>query len=216
MAMKKIALTGGMGTGKSTVTWMFQEMGAPVINADAIAHRLVEPKTIVWKQLFERYGDRIMQKGGQVDRAALADIVFGDQVERQYVERVVHPRVHDEIVRLVTELEHKDTAYVIVEIPLLFETGWENEFDTIVVVRCDHEQQVVRCMEKFRLSRAEAESRIAIQRPLSNKEAKADFVIDNAGSKTETLVQTQRLHRMFEKGEFRPRPGLRTPESPRS
>jgi dephospho-CoA kinase len=209
--MKKIGLTGGMGTGKSTATWMFQEMGAPIINADAIAHRLMEPKTLVWKQLFERYGDRIMQKGGEIDRAALADIVFGDQVERKYVERVVHPRVHEEIVRITTELERKKTPYVIVEIPLLFETGWEKEFDVVVVVRCDYEQQVFRCMEKFRLSREEAESRIAIQRPLATKVAKADFVIDNAGSKTETLVQTQRLYRMFEKGEFKPRPGGRSP-----
>lgn len=210
MNMKKIALTGGMGTGKSTVTWMFQEMNAPIVNADAIAHNLMEPKTIVWKQLFERYGDRIMQKGGKVDRAALATIVFGDEKERHFVERVTHPRIHDEIVKIATELDRKGTAYMIVEIPLLFETGWEKEFDTIIVVRCDYEQQLARCMKKFGLSREDAQARIAIQRPLAIKETKADFIIDNAGSTTETLVQAQRLYRLFEKGEFKPRPGART------
>lgn len=214
--MKKIALTGGIGTGKSTVMWMFQDMGVKIISADEIAHGLLEPKTSVWKALFERYGDRIMQKGGIVDHTALADIIFTDNAERKFVESVVHPRVQEAILKNITSAEKSDAPYVMVEIPLLFETGWESEFDTIVVVRCDHEQQIVRCMEKFKLTREEAESRIRIQRPLEDKVAKADFVIDNAGSKTETLVQTQRLYKLFEKGEFKPRPGLRTPESPRA
>lgn len=200
--MKKIGLTGGIATGKSTVTWMFQDMGAAVINADEIAHALMQPKSAVWKALFERYGDHIMQKGKHIDRAALAAIIFGDQDERQFVEHVIHPRVYEEITKSVAELEKKGRPYVIIEVPLLFETGWESHVDAVVVVRCDHEQQVVRCMQKFKLIRAEAEHRIGIQRPLSEKEVKADFIIDTAGSETETLVQAQRLFRQFEKGIF--------------
>jgi dephospho-CoA kinase len=92
-----------------------------------------------------------------------------------------------------------------VEIPLLFETGWERDFDTVVVVRCDPEQQIVRSMEKFGLSREDVEARLKVQRPIETKVSKADFVIDNAGSKTETLVQVQRLFKLFEKGEFKPK-----------
>jgi dephospho-CoA kinase len=203
--MKRIALTGGMGTGKSTVTWMFQELGTPIINADEIAHQLLKPKTVAWKFLFERYGDRIMQKGGEIDRKALADTIFSDDEERKYVERTIHPRVQEEIVKQVTELEKKNNPYAMIEIPLLFETGWEKDFDTVVVVRCDPEQQIVRSMEKFGLSREDVEARLKVQRPIETKVSKADFVIDNAGSKIETLVQVQRLFKLFEKGEFKPK-----------
>ena len=86
-AMKKIALTGGMGTGKSTVKWMFQELGAAIIDADEIAHKLLEPKTAAWKMLFERYGDHIMQKGGEIDRAALADDFLLGKKESDFLQR---------------------------------------------------------------------------------------------------------------------------------
>jgi len=203
--MKKIGLTGGIATGKTTVMWMFQEMGATIINADEIAHKLLEPNTVVWKLLFERYGARIMQKGHVIDRPALAKIIFSDDDERKYVEKAIHPRVHEEIDRLVAAAAKEGKTYAIVEVPLLFEVRWDKECDVIIVVHCDPEQQIARCMQKFSLTREEALNRIKIQRPLGAKIAKATFVIDNAGSKTETLVQTQRLFRMFEKGEFSPK-----------
>lgn len=200
--MKTIGLTGGMATGKSTAMWMFRELGASVVNADDIAHRLLAPKTVVWKLLFERYGDRIMQKRGEIDRSALASIIFSDKDERDYVEHVMHPRIREEIVHAIVGAEKSGMAYVIIEVPLLFEAGWQREFDIVVVVRCDREQQIDRCMRKFHLTRAEAQARIAVQRPLADKVAQATYVIDNAGSKEETLVQVQRLFRKFEKGEI--------------
>ena len=200
--MKKIGLTGGIATGKTTVMWMFQELGATIINADDISHKLLEPNTVVWKLLFERYGARIMQKGHIIDRTALAQIIFSDEEERKYVEKSIHPRVHEEIEHLIATAAKAGKPYVIIEVPLLFEVRWDKDCDAIVVVRCDPEQQIARCMEKFNLTREEAITRIKTQRPLGAKIAKATFVIDNAGSKTETLVQTQRLFRMFEKGQF--------------
>lgn len=203
--MKKIGLTGGIATGKTTVMWMFHEMGATIINADEIAHKMLEPETMVWKLLFERYGARIMQKGHVIDRSALAKIIFSDEDERKYVEKTIHPRVHEEIDHHVVAAAKEGKSYTIVEVPLLFEVRWDKECDVIIVVHCDPEQQIARCMQKFNLTREEAIARIKIQRPLGAKIAKATFVIDNAGSKTETLVQTQRLFRMFEKGEFSPK-----------
>lgn len=204
--IREIALTGGIGTGKSTVMWMFQEMGAVVVNADDIAHNLLEPKSAAWKILFEHFGTRIIGRHNTIDRKALAEIVFSETDERHFLEHVIHPRVHEEIAKIVVALEKKGVPYVIVEIPLLFETGWHREFATIIMVRCDPEQQIVRCMKKFDLSRDEALARIKLQKPLEDKLAMAHFVIDNAGSPTETLVQTQRLFKLFEKGEFSPRP----------
>jgi dephospho-CoA kinase len=133
----------------------------------------------------------------------LADIIFKDDAERKYVERAIHPRVHEELCKIAAHLEHDEKPYMLVEVPLLFETGWEKEFDAVVVVRCDPEQQIARCMDKFALTREEAMHRIGIQRPLDAKIAKADFVVDNVGSLDETQVQVQRLYRMFEKGEFK-------------
>jgi dephospho-CoA kinase len=198
--MKKVGLTGGIATGKTTVMWMFQEMGSTIINADEISHKLLEPDTVVWKLLFERYGAHIMQKGHIIDRPALARIIFADEEERKYVEKTIHPRVHEEIDHLIATTAKDGKHYAIIEV--LFEVRWDKDCDAIIVVRCDSEQQIIRCMEKFNLTREEALNRIKIQRPLGAKIAKATFVIDNAGSKTETLVQAQRLFRMFEKGEF--------------
>ncbi len=201
--MKRIAVTGGIAMGKSTVMWMLQDMGAEVINADDIAHALLEPKGHVWKALFERYGDRIMQSGGVIDRAALGRIVFGDERERAFVEHLMHPRIHDEILRLGAAAQKKGRSYVVVEIPLLFEIGGQKEFDVVIVVRCTRQQQLERCMTKFNLTHEEALQRIKIQRPIDEKATKADFIIESDASLQETRVQVHRLFTTFEKGIFK-------------
>ena len=201
--MKRIAVTGGIAMGKSTVMWMFQEMGADVINADDIAHALLEPKGHVWKALYERYGDRIIQSANVIDRAALGRIVFGDERERAFVEHLMHPRIHDEILKLGAVAEKKGRPYIVVEIPLLFEIGGQKEFDAVVVVRCTPQQQLERCMTKFNLTHEEALMRIKIQRPIEDKVAQADFVIASDATLAETRVQVHRLFTAFEKGTFK-------------
>ena len=178
--MKKIALTGGIASGKSTVIWYFRDMGSTIINADDIAHELMEPKTHVWKMLFERYGSRIMQNGGQIDRRSLGKIVFDDDDERKNLESIMHPRIHEIIQKRMADFERQNIPYVIAEIPLLFETGWEKDFDAVIVVRCDYEQQVERCMQKFGIDRSDAEKRINLQKPMKTKADKADAILPSA------------------------------------
>lgn len=202
--MKKIGLTGNIGTGKTTVAWMFEELGAPLINTDKIAHELIEPQTAVWKSLFDRYGKQILLQDGVINRKVLANIIFSKEAERKFVESLIHPRVHEELSKRLTAAKRNGTALIIVEVPLLFETKWNKEMDAIIVVRCDLEQQIVRCQEKFGLTREEVLQRIKAQKPLDEKIAKADFVIDNAGSRSETFVQVRRIFQTLQKGQLHP------------
>ncbi|MFH1874918.1 MAG: dephospho-CoA kinase [Pseudomonadota bacterium] len=203
--MNKIGLTGGIATGKSTVAWMFGELGLPVINADEIAHEVIAPHTSTWKQLFERYGKKILQKGDTINRDALADIIFHDLSERKFVESVIHPQVKEELVRKVAHLQKDNATHLIIEIPLLFESKMQEDMDSIIVVRCDLEQQIKRCQKKFDLTRGEAVIRIQTQIPLAKKIDKADYVIDTAGSKSETMIQVRRIYTALEKGELHPK-----------
>jgi len=203
--MKKIGLTGNIGTGKTTVAWMFEEQGALLINADTIAHETIEPQTAAWKLLYERYGKRIILQDGIVDRRALAGIIFSNDTERKFVESVIHPRVHEELTKRIADSKRNGTQLLMVEVPLLFETHWDKEMDSIIVVSCDLEQQIKRCQEKFGWKRDEVLLRIKAQRPIEEKIAKADFVIDNDGSKDNTLKQVRRIYSILMKGELHPK-----------
>ncbi len=203
--MKKIGLTGGIATGKSTVAWMFGEMGIPIINADEIAHEVIAPHTSTWKQLFERYGKKILQKDDVINREVLADIIFHDQKERKFVESVIHPQVKEELVKRTAKAQKNNPPYLIIEIPLLFESKMQKDMDSVIVVRCDMEQQIKRCQKKFDLTRDEAINRIKTQIALSQKVEKADYVIDSAGSKSETKIQVRRIYTTLEKGELHPK-----------
>ncbi len=196
------ALTGNIGTGKTTVAWMFTELGVPVIDSDELAHDALAPKSAAWKAIFERYGSRVIVEGNCVDRSELAKIVFGDPAERKFLESVVHPHVKDGIARRAAALAKEGHPFVVVEIPLLFEIGWEKEFDAVIVVVCGRENEIERCREKFGFSREEVLARLAAQQPLARKAREADAVIDNDGPLEETKVQVRRLHQEMVKGTF--------------
>lgn len=195
-------LTGNIGTGKSTVAWMFEELGVPVIDADEIAHEVIAPQTPAWKQIFERYGRAVLLADDVIDRKALAQIVFQDQIERKFLESVIHPYVKEEIEQRVTKLSRNGHPFVIAEIPLLYEAGWEKHFDAVIVVRCNEEQEIERCRQKFGFDREETLLRLRTQYPLERKVAAADRVIDNDGGLEETKVQVTRLHQEMVKGKF--------------
>ncbi len=199
---KVLGLTGNIGTGKSTVAWMFEELGVPVLDADAIGHEALAPRSPAWKQLFERYGKAIMQPGDVIDRKALALIVFQDETERKFLESVIHPHVKEEIEKRVAKLAKEGHPIVLVEVPLLYEAGWQELFDAVIVVRCDEAQEIARCREKFGFDEEETRARLAAQYPLERKIAAADRVIDNDGALEETRVLVKRLHQEMVKGTF--------------
>jgi dephospho-CoA kinase len=199
---KLIGLTGNMGTGKTTVAWMFGELGVPVLDADEMAHHTLEPHSHVWKLIYQRYGNAVIGRDGDIDRTTLARIVFQDAGERRYLESIIHPHVKDEMERRIAEFAREGHPFVIAEIPLLVEAGWEASFDAIIVVRCDEGQEIERCMQKFGMDREEVMLRLASQYSLARKVSIADAVIDNDGTFEETRVQVKRLHQDMVKGKF--------------
>lgn len=203
---KVFGLTGNIGTGKSTVAWMFEELGVPVIDADDLAHEALKPHSRIWDAIYERYGRAVLDRDDVVDRKALARIVFQDPVERKFLEALIHPHVKDEIEHRVAKLVKADHPFVIVEVPLLFEAGWEKDVDAVIVVRCDQEKEIARCTEKFGMGREEALLRLAAQFPLERKLKGAHAVIDNDGPLEETKVQVHRLHQEMVKGKFPKQP----------
>jgi dephospho-CoA kinase len=200
--MKKIGLTGNIGTGKSTVSWMFSELGVPVLDADEIAHEALAPQSAAWKAVHERYGAAILTKDGKANREALARIVFQDPLERKFLESQIHPYVKREIEKRMADLARNGHPFAIAEIPLLYETGWGDAFDAVIVVRCNEEQEIERCQQKFGMSREEVLLRLGAQYPLSRKVSQADVVIDNDGPVEETEVQVKRLHKDMVQGKF--------------
>jgi len=202
MNMLLFGLTGNIGTGKSTVAWMFEELGVPVIYADKIAHETLSPHTAIWENVFKRYGKNILLEDGIIDRGELAKIIFKDPAERKFLESLIHPYVRSEIAHNVAKIAKGGYPFAIVEIPLLFEVGWEREFDAIIAVTCSEQMEIERCRKKFSLTHEEVVQRISAQHPQNQKLKSADAVIENDGSIEETKVQVERLYHHMVSGKF--------------
>jgi dephospho-CoA kinase len=174
--MVRVGLTGGIASGKSLVAAELAARGAIIIDADVLAREVVEPGTPALAAIVERFGPQILSDG-QLDRSRLAEMVFADPVARRDLERIVHPAVRAR----AAELERAaDPAAVVVHvIPLLVETGQQEDFDVVVTVDVDHETQIRRLMARNGFSLAEAESRIAAQASREARLAASDMVVDN-------------------------------------
>jgi dephospho-CoA kinase len=175
----EIGLTGGIGSGKSTVAALLVEKGAVLVDADAIVREVQQPGTPVLAAMAERFGPRILQPDGSLDRAAVAAIVFNDPSELEALNAIVHPAVSDEMTRRREALARTD-ATVILDIPLLVESGYGG-LAGIIVVDVDPEVAVRRLVEGRGFSEDDARARIARQVSRDERLAAADFVIDNSG-----------------------------------
>lgn len=184
--MYTIGLTGNIATGKSTVAEMLADLGAYVIDADALAHDVMRPGTEVHRAIVRRFGADVVAPGGEIDRAALGAIVFADPAALADLERIVHPAVVRETLAL---LARSGAAVRVVEAIKLLEADMQRYCDAIWVVVASREQQVRRLMETRGLSLDEAQLRIDAQPPAAEKVARADVVIDNGGSLDETRAQ---------------------------
>ena len=191
-----LGITGGIATGKSVVTHLFSELGAPTLSADAIAHALLRPGTEVTRavlQAFPLAADTSDPEGMTVDRRALGQLVFADSEARHRLEALTHPPIRAALraqIALWRSMEQPCAAAV--EIPLLFESHLETMVDKIVVTACADALQLSRLMARG-LEEPEARRRLAAQWPLAEKVARADYVITTDGSLEETLLQVQRL-----------------------
>jgi len=172
----RVALTGGIATGKSYCLQRFVELGAATIDADALAREVVMPGTPGLRAVVERFGDGLLAPDGTLDRPALGRLVFADTKARAALEAIIHPEVYRRIREWFVNLSVQ-TRVGIADIPLVFETGHYHDFDRVIVAACDPGEQLHRVMERDGLDEAGARARIAAQWPIAEKVARAQHVI---------------------------------------
>ena len=180
MAQRRIGLTGGIATGKSSAARLLeQHHGLPVLDADLYARQALEPGQPATEAVLERFGPGVVSSGGVVDRRALGAIVFNNQDERRWLEQLVHPIVRQRFDQELVQLDTKPA--VVLMIPLLFESGLEALCSETWLVDCDESQQLQRLMARDQLNEAEAQARMDAQWPLARKRSLADVLISNRG-----------------------------------
>ena len=189
--MLRYGLTGGIASGKSTVAAILRELGFPVLEADRMAHQVIEPGQPAYDEVRSIFGDSILSADRRIDRSRLAAIVFDDREKLNQLNAIIHPRVEQEMVRRFAELESSGThPAAFIEAALIFEAGLHKKLDGVVVVWCLPEQQITRLIERG-VSEAEARRRIAAQMPVADKLALATERIDCSGSLEETRRQVE-------------------------
>jgi len=191
--MVVIGVTGGVGTGKSTVAKMFRELGAVVLDADAIAHQLMEPKRLCWRRVVKGFGEEVLNEDQSINRRRLAEIVFRDAQRRRDLEAVIHPQVLRQIKQRLHRLGRlRRIRAVVLDVPLLVEVDAQGMADALVVVTAPREVQLARLAHRYG-DAEEVDARIAAQMEVSAKAALADFVVDNAGTLDATRTQVKRI-----------------------
>ncbi len=196
----KIAVTGGIGSGKSVVCRMLAEKGLPVVSADELSRRAVAPGTPAYGQIVEYFGESILLADGNIDRPALRNVIRSDGKAKEVLESFVHPEVFRQMEKRLEEAARKEAAAIVMEVPLLFESGMEKWFDCVILVFTPEEGRIRRIMERDGVSREEAGSMMKIQMPEEMKRKQAHRVIDNDGPMEETRRSVDRLHnRIMEK-----------------
>jgi len=189
-----VGLTGGVATGKSTVAKMFKQCGAVVIDADELARDIVKPGKPAWHAIVKTFGKTVLTSDRTINRQALGAVVFNNRVKLRRLERIIHPRVARQQVKLTRQAVRNDPkAVVIYDVPLLFEVGIDKRVDKIIVVSADQETQLARLKKRNGLSRAEALRRIRSQMPLAKKIQRTDHVLDGTLSRTSLRRQVGRL-----------------------
>lgn len=192
--MLKIGLTGGIGCGKTTVARLFAELGAPVIDADQIAHQLVAQGQPALEQIAQQFGADILDPGGSLNRARLREIAFSDPAQKQKLEAILHPLVYQSI---QAELERLSSPYCIIAIPLLFETNMAHFVDRVLVVDCPVEIQIARVRKRDQLTLERIQSIIDSQVSRDFRKSHADDLIDNSESDYRLAEQVKKLHNLY-------------------
>jgi dephospho-CoA kinase len=193
MALLRAALTGGIATGKSYVRARLATHGIPTLDADVLARDAVAPGTSGLAAVAERFGTDVLLTDGSLDRRALGLVVFGDTQARADLEAIVHPRVREATSTWLDRLAAAGESLAVVDIPLLYETGRDHDFDRVIVTSCPRSQQVARVVERDGLTAAQADARIDAQLPTDDKVQRADFVIDTGGTFGDTNRQVDRV-----------------------
>ena len=179
--MISLGITGGYATGKSTVVGILRSLGARVVEADHLAHKVIERDRPAWREVAAVFGPAVLRPDGEIDRAALGRIVFARPELRRRLEEIVHPRVIAEIRAAREEARRAGERVFAAEVPLLYEAGMEGDFDRIWVVSADPGRQRMMALARDGLSESEFTARLAAQMPLAEKERRAHLVLRNDG-----------------------------------
>lgn len=199
--MRKVGLTGGIASGKSTVSGMFRELGVPVIDADVIAREVVAPGSRALEAIVDAFGEEVLTEEKSLNRARLGEIVFSDPAKKKVLEGILHPEIIAEQDRRLKGLEREGrTPVAIVDAAVMIESGSWKRFDSLVVVDCDESQQIGRLRLRNGMNEEEAVRRVNAQMPLSEKVKYADHVIDNRGSIDDTRKQVEELMKLLSRG----------------
>lgn len=184
-----IGLTGGIATGKTTVSNYLKELGYSIIDADVIARQVVEPGTKGLRMITDTFGEKVLTSDGLLDRQHLAQLVFTSSEQLQQLNRILQPIIRE---RIQEPISTSKDPVVVIDVPLLYEQHYEDLCDVVMVVSAQPQQQLERLMNRNHLTMDEAKNRVASQMPLSSKERLADVVIDNNGSVEKTRQQVKK------------------------
>ena len=191
--MRVIGLTGGIGTGKSTASEYLRKQGFSIIDADRISREIVGPGTLLLKELEKNFGSGIIKDDGTLDRKALAAIVFSDKEKKSRLDGLMHGHILDEIERKISESQSGEGRGIIVDAPLLFETGLEKKCDQVWLITADETLRILRVCERDGMDPEEVRARIQNQMADEEKKERAHRIVDNSGSKEALLAQLAEL-----------------------
>lgn len=193
--MTSLGVTGGIGSGKSAACRIFEDLGARVVYADQVAKRLMHEDPALREQITDAFGPESYGADGHLNRAYLAQRVFGDEAEVQRLNALVHPRVRQEMLRLIGEAEHEGLPLLVYEAALIFEAGADAHLDAVAVVDAPLEVRIARVMERDAVPREAVLARMRHQFPPEELRRRADYVLDNGGDLAHLRTQVEALYR---------------------
>ena len=193
----KVAVTGGAGSGKTTVCNRLKELGVKVISSDALAKEAVAQGSLAHEKIVNYFGKKVLLSDGNLNRQELRSIIINDDVARLALERFIHPEISRLMHLRIAQAEQDGDPVLLVEVPLLFELGMAEQFDVVIVVSADHELRVKRLMDRDNVSRDEAKDLINVQMPQAEKVERAEFVLANDCSKDQLIRSVDLLFNNF-------------------
>lgn len=193
----KVAVTGGAGSGKTTVCNRLKELGVKVISSDALAKEAVAQGSLAHEKIVNYFGKKVLLSDGNLNRQELRSIIINDDVARLALERFIHPEISRLMNLRIAQAEQDGDPVLLVEVPLLFELGMAEQFDVVIVVSADHELRVKRLMDRDNVFRNEAEDLINVQMPQAEKVERAEFVLSNDCSKDQLIRSVDLLFNSF-------------------
>ena len=196
--MKVIGLTGGIGSGKSTVSQFLAELGVTIINADKVGHEVFKPDTEAWREVVAAFGKQVVSANGNIDREKLGAIVFGNPETRARLNQIMHPRIYDLVKAQLEEYRRQGVAVVVIEAPLLVEAGWTSLVDEVWVTTASEDTVLSRLKERTGLSEGESRARIRSQLPTEERILHADVVIDTDCDLDELKAKVKELWRRLQ------------------